>query len=567
MGMCRSIFLFSILISAVATAQQSILQYTQYQQEYSDLPENDERALPAIRKSIAWAKKIHHHKHLVYAYEDAAYYSKEKLQKLEYSDSIIQAAEKTKDAALISKAFLAKGIIYSFNYRKYDKALDQYLSAADFADKTADQYLIYKIKYNIGLVKSYLGYHEEAINCFTSCSSFFSSERNTATHATLQFNNTRGFLNSLHQMSICYRRLEQWPQTDSLLTIATQYAGMQEFRQENAYFLKEKGIAAFRQKRYEQSVAALLAAAEVFKEKEEDAYLTVAYFYIGKNYHQLHDLDQANFYLKKVDSLFLKNQSPLPETRASYELLLKNTDYQKNPNEAYHYTTELLKADSILNHDLPYLSARLHREYDTKALWSERDQLKEAKKWSDQLIIISLIVSAALAAFLMISHLRQKEIRRKYDRLQVKLKAHEQDASTTRLKPKQGDAKLQYMGEITDEILEKLRIFEKKEGFINPNLTIITLAAELKVSKNKLSYVINAHFNLNFTTYLNSLRIQYITSKLNTDREYLKLKTPELARKCGMKSRQHFSRLFYEHNEIRPSDFIELRKKQLTSIN
>lgn len=564
--MCRSIFLFFILVSAVGTAQQSILQYTQYQQEYIDLAENDERALPYIRKSIALAKKFHNNKHLVYVYEDAAYYSKEKLQKLEYSDSIIQAAKKTKDAALISKAFLAKGIIYSFNYRKYDKALDQYLSAADFADKTKDDYLIYKIKYNIGIVKSYLGYHEEAISFFSSCSIFFASQMKSATHPNLKFNNTRGYLNSLHQMTICYRHLERWQQTDSLLTIATKYGGMLECRQENAYFLKEKGIAAFRQKRYSKSVDSLLAAVEIFKEKEEDAYLTVAYFYIGKNYHQLHNTIRANIYLKKVDSLFRKNQSPLPETRAGYELLLKNTDYSKNPNEAYYYTNNLLKADSILTHDLPYLSARLHREYDTKALWKERDKLREAKKLGDYLIMISLLLSCALAAFLIVSHLKQKEIRRNYDQLQRKLKvAHL--PPTTALKTQQDDTKLRYRSDITEEIVSKLKTFEEKQGFINPDLTIITLASELQVTKNNLSYVINEHFQMNFTTYLNTLRINYITEKMNSNREFLKLKTPELALKCGIKSRQHFSRLFYDHNKIRPSDFIELRIKQLKSIN
>ena len=564
--MCRSIFLFFILVSTVGTAQQSILQYTQYQQEYIDLPENDERALPSIRKSIALAKKIYNNKHLVYAYEDAAYYSKEKRQKLEYSDSIIQAAKKTKDAALISKAFLAKGIIYSFNYRKYDKALDQYLSAADFADKTKDQYLIYKIKYNIGIVKSYLGYHEEAISFFTSCSTFFASQMKSATHPNLKFNNTRGYLNSLHQMSICYRHLEQWQQTDSLRPIATKYEGMQEFKQENAYFLKEKGIADFRQNRYANSMRALLAAVEIFKEKEEEAYLTVAFFYIGKNHHQLGNTTLANKYLKKVDSLFRKNQSPLPETRTSYELLLKNTDYREKPNEAYYYTNQLLKADSILHHDLPFLSARLHREYDTKALWKERNKLREAKKWGDYLIMISLLLSCALAAFLIVSHLKQKEIRRNYDQLQCKLKIA-QLPPTTILKTQQDDTKLRYMSDIAVDIVSKLKIFEEKEGFINPDLTIIALASELQVTKNNLSYVINEHLHMNFTTYLNTLRINYITEKMNSDREFLKLKTPELALKCGIKSRQHFSRLFYEHNKIRPSDFIELRIKQLKSIN
>lgn len=563
--MCRNIFLFCILIGAVYTAQEPVVQYIEIQKKYSELPENDARALPHITKSIALGKKIRNYRHLVYAYEDAAYYSKDRQQKLLYSDSIVQAAKKTGDAAIISKAFLAKGIVYYFNYRKYGKALDEYLSAAAFADKTGDEYLIFKIKYNIGVVKSYLGYHEESIQLFRACSHFFALHMRTASHPILKYNNTRGYLNSLHQLSIGYRHRQQWLQADSLLALTTPYRNIPEYRQENAYFLKEKGIAAFRQKLYAQSIDSLLAAAEILKEKDEEAYLTVAFFYIGNGYLHLNNPASATVYLKKVDSLFRKNQTVFPETRTAYELLLKNTSYRKDPDAASYFTNQLLKADSILNRDLPYLSSRIHREYDTKELWAERDKLLQAKKSGDHIVMISLVLSSALAGFLIISRKRQKEILRNYNRLQLKLNADPQ-ASTLATETQHERKKLWYEPDIAEDILQKLKVFEKKEGFINPDLTVITLAAELQVTKNNLSYVINEHLNMNFTTYLNSLRIGYITEKLNSDREYLKLKTPELALKCGIKTRQHFSRLFYEHNKIRPSDFIELRKKQLKSL-
>lgn len=561
--MCRNLVLLCIVTSTVFTAQQpTVLHYLQIQEKYSHLPENDARALPPIRKSIALGKKIQNFRHLVYAYEDAAYYSRDRQHKLLYSDSIVQTAKRTGDAGIISKAFLAKGIIYYFNYRKYDKALDQYLSAAAFANQTGDEYLIFKIKYNIGVVKSFLGFHGEALTLFKACSHFFESKMKESGHPTLQYNNTRGYLNSLHQMSISYRHLQQWQQADSILSVATPFRRIKEYRQEDAYFLKEQGIAAFRQKLYSQSIDSLLAAAEILREKEEDAYLTVAYYYTGKAYHHLKNAERTREYLTKVDSLFLKNQTVLPETRATYEFFVKNTDYQKNPSAAGYYIDQLLKADSILNRDLPYLSARLHREYDTKAIQAERDQLLHAKKWGDSMMIISLILGSAFGGFLIISRKRRKVMLRNYHNLQVKLSA-EQQISTPAGKTKDASKKLWYEPDAAGEILQKLRAFEDREGFLDENLTVITLAAQLEVSKNNLSYVVNEHLDMNFNAYLNALRIRYITAKMNSDREYLKLKTPELAKKCGIKTRQHFSRLFYEHNNIRPSDYIELRKKQL----
>ncbi|WP_312819026.1 helix-turn-helix domain-containing protein [Kaistella carnis] len=564
--MGRNIFLFCMLIGAVCTAQESVLQYMQLQKCYADFPENDARALPAVQKSIRLGKKNQNFRHLVYAYEDAAYYSKDRRQKLLYSDSIIQAAKKTGDTAMISKAYLAKGIVFYFNYRNYDQALDQYLEAAAFADETGEDYLIFKIKYNIGVVKSYLGYHEEAIALFRECSHFFADQMKNSKHPTLTFNNTRGYLNSLHQLSISYRHRKQWKQADSLLMISAAYLNQPDFRQENAYFLKEKGIGIARKKLYTKSIDTLLAAAEILKEKEEEGYLTVVFYSIATDYLLLNKQGLATNYLLKVDSLFRKNRTVLPETRAAYELLLKSTDYRKNPDQASYYITQLLKADQQLNHDVPYLSSRIHREYDTKKLWAERNKLMKAKKSGDHLVVLSLVISLTLVGFLMISRRRQKKILHAYQKLQVTLNTPPLTSAITEEIRRQ-NKKPWYEPHTAENILQKLKVFEEQEGFINPDLTIINLAAALQVTKNNLSYVINEHLNMNFTTYLNTLRIRYITEKLNNDREFLKLKTPELARKCGIKSRQHFSRLFYEHNKIRPSDFIELRIKQLKSIN
>ncbi len=560
--MRRNLILLCLIAGAVCTAQKPVLEYLDIQKKYSDFPENDARALPYIKKSIFQGKKNNNYRHLVYAYEDAAYYSKNRAQKLLYSDSIIQAAKKTGNAGIISKAFLAKGIVYYFNYRKYDKALDQYIFAAAFADKTDDDYLIFKIKYNIGVVKSYLGYHEEAVKLFRECSRFFDSEMKNSSHPTFLYNNTRGYLNSIHQMIISYRQSMQDRKADSLITLTNLFPMEKEFLQENAYFLKEKGISAFRHKAFHRSIESLLASAEMLKEKEEDAYLTAVYYYLARNYHHLKKTSQTEVYLSKVDSLFRKNQTVLPETRAAYELLLKRTDYRQNAGQATYYIQQLLKADSILNRDLPYLSARIHREYDTKAIWAERDKLLEAKKWRDHFMVFAVLIISGMAGFLTLSKKREKQVLRHYNNLQRKL--NDQTQNTISAPEKNAEnRKSWYEPEIAEEILEKLKVFEKGEGFINPDLTVISLAAQLKVTKNNLSYVINEHMNMNFNSYLNALRIGYITAKLNNDREYLKLKTPELAKKCGIKTRQHFSRLFYEHNKIRPSDFIELRKKQL----
>lgn len=158
--MCRNILLlWLVLTGTVCTSQTSVLQYTAIRETYAHLGENDTHALPAVRKNIEVGKKLNNLKHLLYAYEDAVYFSPNRRDKLRFSDSAVQVALLTKDDALISKALLGRGIVWYFNFRQYTAALHNYLQADTHAERSGDLYLIYKVKYHIGAVKSFLGYH------------------------------------------------------------------------------------------------------------------------------------------------------------------------------------------------------------------------------------------------------------------------------------------------------------------------------------------------------------------------------------------------------------------------
>lgn len=102
--MCRNILFLWMLVGSLCTAQNRITQYTLIQETYENLPENDSSALPSVKRSIVLGKKNQNFRHLVYAYEDAIYYSPQKIAKLKYADSAIGAALKTQHPALISKA-------------------------------------------------------------------------------------------------------------------------------------------------------------------------------------------------------------------------------------------------------------------------------------------------------------------------------------------------------------------------------------------------------------------------------------------------------------------------------
>ena len=560
--MCRNILLlWLVLTGTVCTSQTSVLQYTAIRETYAHLGENDAHALPAVRKNIEVGKKLKNLKHLLYAYEDAVYFSPNRRDKLRFSDSAVQVALLTKDDALISKTLLGRGIVWYFNFRQYTAALHNYLQADTHAERSGDLYLIHKVKYHIGAVKSFLGYHREALENFRACNRFFAAELNASKHPNLVYNNTKGYLNSIHQMCISHRHLGELNKVDSLLRCTVPYRNAEDYTQEKGYFLKEQGILSLQRGDFRAALQALLSAAGIIKNKKDDGLLAVTYYYIGSTYLKQKQSVQGLRYMEKVDSIFSINSVMFPEVRAAAEVLLKHAATSGDPDKTARYTAHLLKADSIFQKDLPYLSSRIHREYDTKTLRAEKEELLTAHKTGNWFVGFSLILSAALFVFLVRGYVRQRRIVKNYRKLQLRL---QQETAVIPVAPKPDPRrKMEYSPEVVEKILTKLEKFENEAGFTSPKITLLSLAAKLGTNKNHLSYVINEYRNMHFSTYLTTLRINYITHLMNTDPKYLKFHNEGLAQACGIRSRQHFSRMFNEINGMKPSDFIREKRKEL----
>ena len=117
--------------------------------------------------------------------------------------------------------------------------------------------------------------------------------------------------------------------------------------------------------------------------------------------------------------------------------------------------------------------------------------------------------------------------------------------------------------EVVNEIKSKLKTFEEQKGFLEPNLTIPIVAKMIGSNRSHISYVLNDHFHISFSTYLKVLRINYVTNLFLEDNKYLNYKLESLAEMCGMANRQVFSANFLGINGIRPTDFIRKRKEEL----
>lgn len=127
---------------------------------------------------------------------------------------------------------------------------------------------------------------------------------------------------------------------------------------------------------------------------------------------------------------------------------------------------------------------------------------------------------------------------------------------------KQEPRKNVILKETEEQILNKLKRFESSKRFINKDISLAVLAGQLDSNTKYLSEIINTHYNVNFNTYINKLRINYIIEKLKTDPNFINYKISYLAENCGFSSHSSFATVFKSITGISPVKFIELLNQE-----
>lgn len=106
--------------------------------------------------------------------------------------------------------------------------------------------------------------------------------------------------------------------------------------------------------------------------------------------------------------------------------------------------------------------------------------------------------------------------------------------------------KLKKKGEVPEKLVaertEKLNNFEQKKGFLEHQLTLVTLAKVLKTNARYWSKVINKTKDKNFANYRNDLRMEYAIEQLKTNPKYQQYSIARIAREVGFNNTKSFSR-------------------------
>ncbi|WP_431134671.1 helix-turn-helix domain-containing protein [Psychroserpens mesophilus] len=103
---------------------------------------------------------------------------------------------------------------------------------------------------------------------------------------------------------------------------------------------------------------------------------------------------------------------------------------------------------------------------------------------------------------------------------------------------------------------ELLAYFEEEEPFLNPQLSLKFVADVLELNTNKISYLINKVFNLNFNEFVNSYRLNHFkTIALDSKNSHLTILG--LAYDSGFNSKSVFNTYFKKIEDVTPSAWLK----------
>ncbi|KMQ60775.1 hypothetical protein ACM40_13630 [Chryseobacterium sp. BLS98] len=227
-----------------------------------------------------------------------------------------------------------------------------------------------------------------------------------------------------------------------------------------------------------------------------------------------------------------------------YEILYLAFLGSKNADSAAYYSNKY----TVLNDSLYVMNKTSVNKSLDRIITEKKTQYSENIK----VIIVSLILIVIIIVISFILHIRKNRIkmRMKYEALIHKIESKSDEGPKVKNRTSITDDTL-------EQILEKLKIFEENNEFINKDTSLPKLSHHLNTNTTYLSEVIRQHKKNNFNNYINGLRIEYIIQHLYESPIYREYKISYLAEKSGFSSREVFAITFKKETGISPSQFIK----------
>ncbi|MDF2931805.1 MAG: Helix-turn-helix domain protein [Chryseobacterium sp.] len=270
----------------------------------------------------------------------------------------------------------------------------------------------------------------------------------------------------------------------------------------------------------------------------------VAYMNIGMIHSRLNQKDSALVYYKKSIEP-LKSEGNIEYLNESFDSIKSIFLAKNNVKMAKYYSETQVKFLQKLE------------KIDNIAINRANNYSSNEKK--ENFLKLALTVMSVLLIILIFRKIRNEK---KIISLEKIIEASSQDLdSKTKLFSECQEEESSEDASIDNayhkKILEQLTEYENTVFFIDPDITMSKVAVHLNISPQTLSRVINKNKDMNFSTYITTLRIEYIICQLSENPQYKSYKIAYLATLCGFASHSTFTKAFKNIKGISPSEYLE----------
>ncbi len=562
------IFLLSVsflLVATISQAQQAedSLQgksYDQLQDIFYDYYDRDSLLTSKVLKTyLTRAKREKDTLHIAIGYDNYYLFREHEdgTDYINYLDSIIQYTKTNASKDYPASSYFAKAQYHLLGKRDIQKTIINLNEARKYAKTKGNIDLLYRIDYYFAIIRSeHLDEKEKALTILKKCLHYYEEKEELQYQAR--------YLYALHLLSETYIGLKKH---DS----ASYYNHLGYRKAKNAnpnlsilknYFTLCEGINQYEQKNYQAAIDSINIALPQMINLGDNSNIIDSYFYKGKSYYDLIEIEKAIPFFKKTDSaLGSLKSTPQYKHVKTYEYL---KDYYKTKNDIQNQNIYLDKLNKILDNylnDQTFIRNKVKIDYDIQLLLEEQQSLKEAlqneTKTSRSKIAWLIILSACLGGLVYFQYRKKIIYRSRFEKLVT------QNQTTTPSAKKQDKKNLtaNVPEKHIKHILDKLEEFEKEKKFLEPGITAQSLSDMISTNVKYLSQVINHFKSKSFTNYLNELRINYTIQELKENTMLRKFTIKAIAETVGYNNAETFSNAFYKQAKIKPSYFIKNLEK------
>jgi AraC-like DNA-binding protein len=407
----------------------------------------------------------------------------------------------------------------------------------------------------MGQVKYYLGFYDEAISLLKECVAYYKDE------------NPRPYLNSLHSLGLCYNKIGNYGLCTETNKIGISESKRLNITEMNPYFIHSDGINEYFKKNYDVAIKKIESSLIEISQKKDYANVAVGNFYIGKSFWEQKKSDEAVSYFQKVDRTFHDKGYIRPDLLEVYELLIAYYKTKDNLKAQLFYIDQLLAAVKTLKETNKYLLGKVHKEYDTKVIVTEKDKMKAellSQRYNDTIFISIIVIFFAVLLFLTYEHFKNRSAyKQKFNELMIQIK--DEKRSKPKLKNDKSEI-LDINADAINNVLKQLDKFERGKKFLEIDITLVKLAAAFNSNTKYLSKIIAHYKDKGFVDYINALKIDYLITLLHEDKKIRNYTNKALAEEAGFSSTQRFANAFLTKTGMPTSFFIEQLKEGNTKF-